>query len=32
MKNKQEKIVVEVTAWIAVIILITGFIIIIKNL
>jgi hypothetical protein len=32
MTNKQEKIVVEVTAWIAVIILITGFIIIIKNL
>jgi hypothetical protein len=32
MTNKQEKIVVEVTAWIAVIILIVGFIIIIKNL
>jgi len=32
MTNKQEKIVVEVTAWIAVIILITGFVIIIKNL
>jgi hypothetical protein len=32
MTNKQEKIVVEVTAWIAVIILISGFVIIIKNL
>jgi hypothetical protein len=32
MTNKQEKIVVEVTAWIAVIILIFGFVIIIKNL
>ena len=32
MTNKQEKIVVEVTAWIAVIILIAGFVIIIKNL
>jgi len=32
MTNKQEKIVVEVTVWIAVIILISGFVIIIKNL
>lgn len=32
MKKKQEEIIVEVTAWIAVIILIIGFVIIIKNL
>ena len=32
MKPKTEKVIVEVTAWIAVIILIAGFVIIIKNL
>ena len=32
MTNKQQKIIVEVGAWICTAILITGFVIIIKNL